>query len=202
MPNYPKQAMVGYYAGSLGELHFPSSAGFKIVDANTGAQVYQGSLAQRTDVGYAYTPTPYQQVYQADFSGFNTFLDRPDIRGRTSILQVHARGKPLEENVSLEVLAKQTPGFSGADLANLLNEAAILAARRNKHKIGMSELAADLKLGLHLLDEAQVLGIRADDVLEGVELLGDGVADCVDDATGAFAEALDHIIVKQFLAHC
>jgi cell division protease FtsH len=67
-------------------------------------------------------------------------LDRPDIRGRTSILEVHARGKPLEENVSLEVLAKQTPGFSGADLANLLNEAAILAARRNKHKIGMSEL--------------------------------------------------------------
>ncbi len=67
-------------------------------------------------------------------------LDRPDIRGRTSILQVHARGKPLEENVSLEMLAKQTPGFSGADLANLLNEAAILAARRNKRKIGMSEL--------------------------------------------------------------
>jgi cell division protease FtsH len=67
-------------------------------------------------------------------------LDRPDIRGRTSILQVHARGKPLEQSVSLEVLAKQTPGFSGADLANLLNEAAILAARRNKHKIGMGEL--------------------------------------------------------------
>ncbi len=67
-------------------------------------------------------------------------LDRPDIRGRTSILEVHARGKPLEENVSLDVLAKQTPGFSGADLANLLNEAAILAARRNKRKIGMSEL--------------------------------------------------------------
>ncbi|HEY4036101.1 MAG TPA: ATP-dependent zinc metalloprotease FtsH [Ktedonobacteraceae bacterium] len=67
-------------------------------------------------------------------------LDRPDIRGRTSILQVHARGKPLEQSVSLEVLAKQTPGFSGADLANLLNEAAILAARRNKRMIGMSEL--------------------------------------------------------------
>jgi cell division protease FtsH len=67
-------------------------------------------------------------------------LDHPDIRGRTSILEVHARGKPLEENVSLEVLARQTPGFSGADLANLLNEAAILAARRNKRKIGMSEM--------------------------------------------------------------
>lgn len=67
-------------------------------------------------------------------------LDRPDIRGRTAILQVHARGKPLEANITLETLAKQTPGFSGADLENLLNEAAILAARRNKRKIGMSEL--------------------------------------------------------------
>ncbi len=67
-------------------------------------------------------------------------LDRPDIRGRVAILQVHAKGKPLETNISLDVLAKQTPGFSGADLSNLLNEAAILAARRNKRKIGMSEL--------------------------------------------------------------
>ncbi|HEU0001129.1 MAG TPA: ATP-dependent zinc metalloprotease FtsH [Ktedonobacteraceae bacterium] len=67
-------------------------------------------------------------------------LDRPDIRGRIAILQVHAKGKPFETSISLDVLAKQTPGFSGADLANLLNEAAILAARRNKRKIAMSEL--------------------------------------------------------------
>src|SRR5437763_313265 len=67
-------------------------------------------------------------------------LDRPDIRGRKAVLEVHAKGKPLEKNVSLETLAKQTPGFSGADLMNLRNEAAILAARRNKRKIGMSEL--------------------------------------------------------------
>ena len=67
-------------------------------------------------------------------------LDRPDIRGRVAILNVHAKGKPLEKNVSLETLAKQTPGFSGADLSNLLNEAAILGARRNKRSIGMSEL--------------------------------------------------------------
>ena len=67
-------------------------------------------------------------------------LDRPDIRGRIAILQVHAKGKPLEPNISLDTLAKQTPGFSGADLANLLNEAAILAARRNRRKVGMSEL--------------------------------------------------------------
>lgn len=67
-------------------------------------------------------------------------LDRPDIRGRIAILQVHSKGKPLETSITLDTLAKQTPGFSGADLANLLNEAAILAARRNKRKISMSEL--------------------------------------------------------------
>src|SRR5436305_5381020 len=67
-------------------------------------------------------------------------LDRPDIRGRIAILQVHAKNKPLDKNIALETLAKQTPGFSGADLSNLLNEAAILAARRNKRSIGMSEL--------------------------------------------------------------
>src|SRR2546429_7530002 len=67
-------------------------------------------------------------------------LDRPDIRGRVAILQVHAKNKPLEKSVKLETLAKRTPGFSGADLANLLNEAAILGARRNKRSIGMSEL--------------------------------------------------------------
>jgi cell division protease FtsH len=67
-------------------------------------------------------------------------LDRPDIKGRVAILQVHSRGKPLEKGVSLETLAKQTPGFSGADLENLVNEAAILAARRNRKTIGMNEL--------------------------------------------------------------
>ncbi|HXG35955.1 MAG TPA: ATP-dependent zinc metalloprotease FtsH, partial [Dehalococcoidia bacterium] len=66
-------------------------------------------------------------------------LDRPDIKGRTAILNVHAKGKPLDTTVKLEVLAKQTPGFSGADLANLVNEAAILAARRAKKKITMAE---------------------------------------------------------------
>jgi len=67
-------------------------------------------------------------------------LDRPDIQGRKSILEVHARGKPMEEEVSIENLARQTPGFSGADLENLVNEAAILAARRNKKTVGRSEL--------------------------------------------------------------
>jgi cell division protease FtsH len=64
----------------------------------------------------------------------------PDLRGRHAILSVHARGKPLEPAVALLTLAKQTPGFSGADLANVLNEAAILAARRNKTSIAMLEI--------------------------------------------------------------
>jgi cell division protease FtsH len=67
-------------------------------------------------------------------------LDQPDIIGRTAILKVHTKGKPLAESVNLEVIAKLTAGFSGADLANLVNEAAILAARRNKKVIEMPEL--------------------------------------------------------------
>jgi cell division protease FtsH len=67
-------------------------------------------------------------------------LDRPDINGRKAILEIHAKGKPLAKSVNLESLAKQTVGFSGADLANLVNEAAILAGRRNKKVIDMEEL--------------------------------------------------------------
>jgi len=67
-------------------------------------------------------------------------LDRPDINGREAILKIHSNGKPLAKSVSLEMLARQTAGFSGADLANLINEAAILAARRDKKTIGMPEL--------------------------------------------------------------
>jgi len=66
-------------------------------------------------------------------------LDRPDINGRTAILKVHTNGKPLDKSVDLEVLAKGTVGLSGADLANLVNEAAILAARRDKETIGEQE---------------------------------------------------------------
>jgi cell division protease FtsH len=68
-------------------------------------------------------------------------LDTPDIRGRTAILEVHAKGKPFEEGVDLQEIAKQTPGFSGADLANLINESAILAARRNRKTISFDEMA-------------------------------------------------------------
>ena len=70
----------------------------------------------------------------------HVMLDRPDIRGRRAILEVHARNKPLDSGVDLEVLAKQTPGFSGADLSNLINEAAILAARANRKLITMHDL--------------------------------------------------------------
>ncbi len=66
-------------------------------------------------------------------------LDRPDRKGREQILGIHVKGKPLASNVDLQVVAKQTPGFVGADLENLVNEAAILAARRNKKQISMPE---------------------------------------------------------------
>ena len=68
-------------------------------------------------------------------------LDNPDVRGRIQILQVHAKGKPLAEDTDLETVAKQTVGFSGADLANLVNESAILAARRQKTLITSEEFA-------------------------------------------------------------
>jgi cell division protease FtsH len=67
-------------------------------------------------------------------------LDRPDIVGRVAILKVHSKGKPLAPEVNLEVIGRQTAGFSGADLANLMNESAILAARRNKKSIEMIDL--------------------------------------------------------------
>ncbi|NPV88802.1 ATP-dependent zinc metalloprotease FtsH [Coprothermobacteraceae bacterium] len=66
-------------------------------------------------------------------------LDLPDVQGRKHILQIHMRGKPISNDVDVERLAKITPGFSGADLANLVNEAALLAARKNKHYIEMAE---------------------------------------------------------------
>jgi cell division protease FtsH len=67
-------------------------------------------------------------------------LDRPDISGRKAILEVHAKGKPLDKSVNLEVVGKETSGFTGADLANLINEAAILTARRDKKLISMAEV--------------------------------------------------------------
>jgi len=67
-------------------------------------------------------------------------LDRPDMRGREAILRVHVKGKPLDPEVDLGVLARSTPGFVGADLENLVNEAAILSARRNKKLIGQAEM--------------------------------------------------------------
>jgi cell division protease FtsH len=66
-------------------------------------------------------------------------LDRPDMRGREAILKVHVKGKPLAPEINLTTLAKSTPGFVGADIENLVNEAAILAARRNKKQIGQNE---------------------------------------------------------------
>jgi cell division protease FtsH len=67
-------------------------------------------------------------------------IDRPDLEGRKAILRVHARGKPIDPLVDLDVIARRTPGFTGADLANVINEAALLTARRAKKAVGMAEL--------------------------------------------------------------
>jgi cell division protease FtsH len=67
-------------------------------------------------------------------------VDQPDVRGRSAILRLQARGKPLEADIDLDRIARRTPGFSGADLANVMNEAALLATRRGRARIGMTEL--------------------------------------------------------------
>lgn len=67
-------------------------------------------------------------------------VDKPDVKGRLEILKVHTKGKPVNKDASLDVIARRTPGFTGADLSNLVNEAALLAARRNKKRIEMPEL--------------------------------------------------------------
>src|ERR1041384_3599928 len=64
--------MVGYYLGSFGEMDIPTANGFKIVNAANGSVVFSGTLRQRGDVGYTYSPLPYQKVYEADFSTFTT----------------------------------------------------------------------------------------------------------------------------------
>jgi len=89
-------------------------------------------------------------------------LDLPDINDREDILKIHCRGKPLVPNIDLREVAERTPGFSGADLANLVNEAAILAARRNKHQVFQQELLESIEKVLlgperksHILSEKE-----------------------------------------------
>ncbi len=72
-------------------------------------------------------------------------LDLPDIKGREKILEIHSRGKPLAKDVSLRIIAERTPGFSGADLANLMNEAAILAAKSNKKEISQKDIIESIE---------------------------------------------------------
>ena len=72
-------------------------------------------------------------------------VDKPDVRGRLAILKVHCKGKPMGDDVDLDILARRTPGFTGADLSNLVNEAALLSARRDKKKINMPELEESIE---------------------------------------------------------
>jgi cell division protease FtsH len=89
-------------------------------------------------------------------------LDEPDIRDREAILKLHCKNKPLADDIKLRRIAERTPGFSGADLANLVNESAILAARRNKKKIGQNEMLESIEKVLlgperksHILSEKE-----------------------------------------------
>lgn len=72
-------------------------------------------------------------------------VDKPDVKGRLAILKVHTKGKPVSKDANLDILARRTPGFSGADLSNLVNEAALLSARRDKKQIGMAELEESIE---------------------------------------------------------
>lgn len=110
-------------------------------------------------------------------------VDRPDVQGREEILAIHARNKPLADDVDLAVLARRTPGFSGADLANVMNEAAILAARRGKKVISMDEC-----------EEA------IDRVLMGPERKRRIITE-QDREVFAYHEA-GHAVVAHFLEHC
>jgi len=110
-------------------------------------------------------------------------LDMPDIKDRQDILEIHANGKPLAANVSLKKVAQRTPGFSGADLANLMNEAAILAAKRDKKNIGQQEI-------LESIERVMLGPERKSHILEEREK-----------KIVAFHEA-GHALVSYFLPHC
>ena len=80
-------------------------------------------------------------------------MDKPDLNGREEILKIHAKGKPLADDIDFKIVARRTPGFTGADLENVFNEAAILAARRDKKKVTMEEVEEAIDLWLRLANE-------------------------------------------------
>jgi cell division protease FtsH len=87
----------------------------------------------------------------------HVLVDRPDIKGREEILAVHIRGVRIDKEVDLKVLAARTPGFVGADLANLVNEAALLAARKGNDTVSMEELEEAMKGSLQALKKRKGL---------------------------------------------
>lgn len=110
-------------------------------------------------------------------------VDRPDVEGREQILRVHSKNKPLSKSVKIEVLAKRTPGFTGADLANLTNEAALLAARANQKEIGMPHLEEAL-----------------DRVIAGPEKKSKLITE--DEKKITAYHEMGHALVGRFLTHC
>ena len=110
-------------------------------------------------------------------------VDVPDAKGRAAILKIHSKGKPLDPKIDLDVLAKRTPGFTGADLANMLNEGALLAARRNQSKVGQEDLEEAL-----------------DRVVAGPQRKS-RVLDAKEREIVAYHEA-GHAIIGELLEHC
>ena len=110
-------------------------------------------------------------------------VDRPDLRGRVGILKVHTKNKPLADDVDLEVIAKGTPGMAGAELSNLVNEAALIAARRNADNVGMVDLEA-----------------AKDKVTMGIERKSVVISDNERRST-AYHEA-GHVLVAKFIPNC
>lgn len=110
-------------------------------------------------------------------------VDRPDVRGRTQILKVHAKGKPISSDVNLEIIAKRTPGFTGADLANVLNEAGLLAARRGAKEIFMEDLESAIdKVMMGSEKRSRVISDKEKEIVSFHELGHAIVAKLVPDA--------------------
>ena len=101
-------------------------------------------------------------------------VDRPDYAGRSEILKVHARGKTFAKDVDLDKIARRTPGFTGADLSNLLNEAAILAARRNLNEISMDEVNDAIDRVLQMAQYERACGFRLGTALDDLALMHPG----------------------------
>ena len=119
-------------------------------------------------------------------------VDRPDRKGRKQILEVHTRGKPLSSKIDLDVLAGQTPGFTGADLANLINEAALLTARSNKREITMLELEEGIMRVIAGPEKKTRVMSEKERLVTAYHELGHAIVGHMLGARGPGSQGLDH----------